>query len=711
MAGPKKKKIKFTKLDQRIYNTIAPVYSSAQIGSKVKGVMSLLKNEYRDLSYNLEGNELWKYALGSPDELKEFTTSKYKPSISKNKNVEYIKPINVKFDSKDIERFLNKIGDKNFAVTGDKMTGYLGDYKVSKGEDEEGKYISYYDKWNFKSKRLNKFLDRTPEIYDRIYYKDNPNYKIYREFDEKILDIFDYKEIAKHVKKKDLNLSKTGIDPANLDPYLLQYAQGGKVMAKPKRKKQDGGFLSPAELEQLGLGDWIKDNVQGVIGGLKTAAGIALTATGIGAGAGIGLIGSGIGDISGEITGDINRKNQEALDAEQIAKYEQNAYRTSKTQQLFATANANTNFQPQMLQQGGPINYTGQTHKGPQEGIQVDAQGNPTVVTGKNPVALTEGGEVGYRNPNGEVYVFPKGLAPKANKIFKQAERRLGENFDNPDPISQKGLQMSVSRLIAENEAIKNKKCRGGKLKRESGGELPEFQGDQDQTFIPSEGPELFSRTDNTPITLKDRPFSPFKGQAIGTGIQAGLGALGNIALASFRKRPEEITAPRITAPQISLVEQRTQADVDAAEARSRARLGARGAGVSKAQEQALTGVADAAITGQTGRIKSQSLLQERNINRQGQFQAAAANQQAIARADQLNALRQDQFNREQVGIYGQAISNITGGAADISRAYQDSQFLTTLGGRSGYQLVKGADGKVKLSLIPGHWTDKVKQV
>ena len=100
--------------------------------------------------------------------------------------------------------------------------------------------------------------------------------------------------------------------------------------------------------------------------------------------------------------------------------------------------------------------------------------------------------------------------------------------------------------------------------------------------------------------------------------------------------------------------------------------------------------------------------MEEKNINRQGQFQAQISNQQAVARTDQLNAIRQDQFNREQTGLYGQAISNITGGAADMSRAYQDSQFLKTLGSRSGYQLVKDADGNVTLAPIPGFYTNKV---
>lgn len=45
--------------------------------------------------------------------------------------------------------------------------------------------------------------------------------------------------------------------------------------------------------------------------------------------------------------------------------------------------------------------YGGQTHEGPDEGVRVDSNGNPTSITGNRPVALTEKNEVVY---NG--YVF-----------------------------------------------------------------------------------------------------------------------------------------------------------------------------------------------------------------------------------------------------------------------------------------------------------------
>lgn len=52
--------------------------------------------------------------------------------------------------------------------------------------------------------------------------------------------------------------------------------------------------------------------------------------------------------------------------------------------------------------------YGGQSHQGPDEGVEVDQQGNPSSLTGKAPVALTEKGEVNY---NG--YIFSDSIQYK----------------------------------------------------------------------------------------------------------------------------------------------------------------------------------------------------------------------------------------------------------------------------------------------------------
>lgn len=61
------------------------------------------------------------------------------------------------------------------------------------------------------------------------------------------------------------------------------------------------------------------------------------------------------------------------------------------------------------LANGGQVlrKYNGQTHNGPDEGIEVDANGNPSIMTGNAPVALTEKNEVAYKSPMDEsAYIF-----------------------------------------------------------------------------------------------------------------------------------------------------------------------------------------------------------------------------------------------------------------------------------------------------------------
>jgi len=575
---------------------------------------------------------------------------------------------------------------------------------------------------------------------------------------------------------------------------IQQFEQGGPVMAKKtlsaekakqilKDGKVNGKLLTAAQkryfgfiagggvpskelggdLQKLGLGDWIKDNSQGIIGGLKTIAGIALTATGAGAAAGAPLIASGIGDIGKEISGDQADKqlaeNQVTADQQTTM----NAYKQNKTQQLYNTANANSSFQPKMMKYGGPINYSGQTHKGPNSGIPVDGQGNPSIVTKQEPVALTENGETAWMTPEGTPYVFPVTMQADVNKVFKKHEMRLGKDFSNPDKISQKSLQKSLGKLMAQNETIKTKKeaskqkraakknmnagilpdmmAKGGRLPKLEDGDWPSFLladrsspvfADNNLNFsdMQSTLPEILPDAITDPIGFgaalgktpgnyisqvtstgaEAKPWSPFVGQAIGSGINAGLGALGNVLMARNLPEPEKIRTPLITAPQINLAPQRIQADVDAAEARSRVRGRSREAGLSKSASQALFNAADARITGQTGAGKSQSLLAEETTNKQNQFQAAAQNQVMQSRAAQIDALRRDQQIRDKFGLYSSALQNLTGGASDIMKAYQDSQFLNMVGARSGYELLKKKGSPAYLSQIKGYWDNRVGQ-
>jgi len=133
--------------------------------------------------------------------------SKYRPTNSKNKNsVYYSSPttesnIKGRIDSEGIESVLsgfkpNKQGVPTWMGYGEDGSGsrnnnVLGNYTMQLGEDDEGKYMSYYDRWDLnpfatsttRNAGGNKVLDaittgaqyaagvNPAEVYGRIYYE------------------------------------------------------------------------------------------------------------------------------------------------------------------------------------------------------------------------------------------------------------------------------------------------------------------------------------------------------------------------------------------------------------------------------------------------------------------------------------------------------------------------------------------------------------
>lgn len=108
--------------------------------------------------------------------------SEYKPTTAKNPNATYYRSYETE---NDIIEAIQKEGDmdKNLEELKSKYGRVLGNFKISKGEDENGKYISYYDVWDLNPyKGKSEILDTattvgqylagvTPaEAYGRIYY-------------------------------------------------------------------------------------------------------------------------------------------------------------------------------------------------------------------------------------------------------------------------------------------------------------------------------------------------------------------------------------------------------------------------------------------------------------------------------------------------------------------------------------------------------------
>ena len=186
--GSKGKKPKFSKLDQRIYNAVGPYFYSTNKATIKQTAKNIVKNK---TYFGEEGrqkedpyfNEMFKYALGSGDlkDMEHFQASPYKPSVSDDSKAEYlrIKNLDRKGFIKDNQEFLKDSGTTKSNIVSSQLPvttpgitpGHtFGNLTMSKGQDDKGKYVSVYDKWDFANKSANRFLDRKPEMYDRIYY-------------------------------------------------------------------------------------------------------------------------------------------------------------------------------------------------------------------------------------------------------------------------------------------------------------------------------------------------------------------------------------------------------------------------------------------------------------------------------------------------------------------------------------------------------------
>jgi hypothetical protein len=120
--------------------------------------------------------------MGKPQTNNTFDISEYKPSNSKNENVEYFKIKNYNYQKRLLDVDVN-----THIKTGQNVRRYdaeaiMGTFTVSKGEDDKGKYMSYYDKWDLNPLRLkNPFtgeqiptdIGKPFEIYDRVYYTED----------------------------------------------------------------------------------------------------------------------------------------------------------------------------------------------------------------------------------------------------------------------------------------------------------------------------------------------------------------------------------------------------------------------------------------------------------------------------------------------------------------------------------------------------------
>ena len=287
-------------IQERLGNNLAPV-GYDNITSRLFNAVVMNK---KDAINYISNSRLDAYNLyvGKPQTNNTFSISRYIPSKSKDKNVIYYslnndefkdRLINLVNEEEDIAKYLKFIVDKDLPSSRESV---MGKFFLSVSEDNNGKYIAYYDKWDlnplnlkvpFTNKEIPTDFGKPFEIYDRIYYRDNPNYNkelfnqlnnklkytenlkteydsygnyVYRDIDNNIVTLpnnisylIDYqnelKDKIKNFPKKyirqyysDKELSELDINKRNFDTLALQRELSNRGYKLPKSTKKDGAF-------------------------------------------------------------------------------------------------------------------------------------------------------------------------------------------------------------------------------------------------------------------------------------------------------------------------------------------------------------------------------------------------------------------------------------------------------------------------------------
>lgn len=154
-------------------NDFISPYSTFTDKRKRAELIKLAREEPEKYQQQFTHEDAWRLYLGLPQITNALEESLHKPSKSQNSDIKYFRAKN---GWKDLEalmggiegivRFLdiNKVDKK---VTGGPF--YLGNFTLSRSQDEKGHYLSYYDKYDFDVPGSG-LVGKPFEIYDRIYY-------------------------------------------------------------------------------------------------------------------------------------------------------------------------------------------------------------------------------------------------------------------------------------------------------------------------------------------------------------------------------------------------------------------------------------------------------------------------------------------------------------------------------------------------------------
>lgn len=159
-----------------------PNFIKGEGGSELDNVATTLEGlsgDFAVIGHNR--TDAWRLYLGLPQKHNTFGISDFKPAKSTD-NKYYFKINNfleantmtgTAVGMKPVETLLSHINSvKTQKIVSEDLNFIMGNYTLSKGEDEKGSYISYYDRWELGPtiEGQDGLIGQPFEIYDRIYY-------------------------------------------------------------------------------------------------------------------------------------------------------------------------------------------------------------------------------------------------------------------------------------------------------------------------------------------------------------------------------------------------------------------------------------------------------------------------------------------------------------------------------------------------------------
>lgn len=125
-----------------------------------------------------------------------------------------------------------------------------------------------------------------------------------------------------------------------------------------------------------------------------------------------------------------------------------------------STMTPQQNYMP-VAKQGGFTIYKGETHKGPNGGILTDEQGNPTGLSNKPAIALTEKDEVARYDPNtGSTYIYSEalGFAKPATDLVNKYKLNKSNSEYKYNPLLKVAVDKQFDNLQTAQEFAKETK-------------------------------------------------------------------------------------------------------------------------------------------------------------------------------------------------------------------------------------------------------------